>query len=246
MTSAFACTFAHFHLVKRARVDSYCHGRAECAHRVGPTEAPEESGSRSMEVSGSPQRTPTSGEQVSRRLRSRVLVVAVPVAAFAAFGYARFGVLPGSGHPTHVGKVDPRVVALNTPHVRDYGDVPLPVDAPPEGALVRATSYADPAASGEHVAFEYPRFTIAVCSLRTTTASADACRPQDGVRVFRTATDGALVTTYAVSSKLGVGTTDALARRAVDFFTGAALAPRPGWMKTYVSRGLTERYGYGR
>jgi hypothetical protein len=137
--------------------------------------------------------------------------------------------------------IDPKLVAHYTPALADYRDVPLPTEAPPKGALVQATSFADPAASGQHIAFQYPGFTVDACTVKRGVSDNDACEAQDTSQLIRTEDRGKFLTTYTVSTKFGEHLPKA-ARTAVTFFKDSALETRPTWMSEYVDSELKERF----
>lgn len=126
------------------------------------------------------------------------------------------------------------------PELKKYRDIPLPVTAPPSGALVLARSFADPQNDGQHIAFQYPGFTVQACTVRKTSNEPDACTPQSGASTIRTVDEARLTTLFTVSSK---GSLPTEARKVVEFFETAPLERRPAWMSTYAEEMIEEYYG---
>lgn len=128
------------------------------------------------------------------------------------------------------------------PALADYGHIPLPTAAPPPGAIIHAVNFADPAASGQHIAFQYQGFTIQACYRQASVAASDACLPQQGVSIFRTEKSLDAETLFTVSTK-----NDAALPRdaatALQFFKTADLAARPAWLPGYAADELAKLTG---
>ena len=120
-----------------------------------------------------------------------------------------------------------------TPAVADYAQILLPRTAPPEGAVVRVVTMADPANDGQHILLQYPGFTIQACALSSTAKTRDACKPQETATTIRTATAGDVRTTISVSTKQGDETLTGAQDDIVGFFESAPLTNRPDWLPAY-------------
>ncbi|MFL6108201.1 MAG: hypothetical protein ACJ72L_14665 [Marmoricola sp.] len=130
--------------------------------------------------------------------------------------------------------IDHQAAAYYRPRSANYTDIPLPVAAPPAGAVVRAPGVSDPAVSGQQISFEYPGFTVTACSRDVRTADGYACAAQPGTARLRVIRSGARVTTYAVSTKASSGLRGPLAARVLRRFATGTVAPDPVWMTMYV------------
>ena len=124
----------------------------------------------------------------------------------------------------------------------EYDSIPLPTSPPPPGAIVDTVSFADPAASGQHIAFQYQGFTIRACWRETSLSRPDACLPQQGVSIFRTVRSDDAETLFTVSTKNGADL-PAEADPTLRFFKTARLAARPSWLPDYVARELAKLVG---
>jgi len=143
------------------------------------------------------------------------------------------GALAGSAEPTSAGEVPP---------LAEYDSIPLPTSPPPPGAIVAITSFADPAASGQHIAFQYQGLTIHACWREMSVSAPDACLPQSSMSLFRTVKSDDAETLFTVSTK-NEADLPAEAASTVQFFKTADLAARPAWLPDYVARELAKLVG---
>jgi len=143
------------------------------------------------------------------------------------------GAPASSAEPTSVGEVPP---------LAEYDSIPLPTSPPPPGGIVDTVSFADPAASGQHIAFQYQGFTIQACWRDTSLSAPDACRPQSSMSMFRTVKSDDAETLFTVSTK-NEADLPAEAASTVQFFKTADLAARPAWLPDYVARELAKLAG---
>lgn len=123
----------------------------------------------------------------------------------------------------------------------EYRHIPLPTEPPPAGAYVRTGSYANPDVDGETIMFQYPEFTVGVCSISLRTGHRDACMPQKTQRVIRREVDHSRYTVFVISSKGSIDTPQAA--QAQEFFATAQLQVRPPWMNEYVQTQLDNTLG---
>jgi hypothetical protein len=131
---------------------------------------------------------------------------------------------------------------VEAPPLADYAHIPLPTTAPPPGAIIHAVNFADPAASGQHIAFQYQGFTIQACWRRLSVAASDACLPQQGVSIFRTEKSLDAETLFTVSTKNDTALPGDAAT-ALQIFKTADLAARPAWLPGYAADELAKLTG---
>ena len=150
-------------------------------------------------------------------------------------GVALLLALTGCGSQTSDVAVDkPGSTRGEVPDASLYKAIPLPVSAPPAGAIVAASSFRYPAEAGQHLMFQYPAYTVNACWRQLRVSDPDACMPQFGVKVFRTIKDVDSVTTYTVSTK-DLTALPAEAAGTVRFFKQARVEPDPPWMADYAA-----------
>jgi hypothetical protein len=123
------------------------------------------------------------------------------------------------------------------PKLNDYKSIPLPTTAPVDGAFVRAFSFADPAASGQHISFQYADYTVNACWRKLDVSEPDACLPQVGVTVIRDIKNAESETLFTVSTK-DLSSLPAGASATVEFFKTAELKANPGWVGAYAAKRL--------
>lgn len=131
------------------------------------------------------------------------------------------------------GKADTPEPASTSPAVADYAQILLPRTAPPEGAIVRVVTMANPADDGQHILLQYPGFTIQACALSSTAKHRDACEPHQSASTIRTETAGDVRTTISVSTKQGDETATSEQDAIVRFFEAAPLTNGPEWLPAY-------------
>lgn len=177
--------------------------------------------------------------------RPTVWLWVVAVAVLAVSGLAGLRAVLADAHDRQTeGSMSYQDLGL-APRPAEYRHVPLPAGPPPKGAYIASVSYADPASDGEALLFQYPTFTLSVCSVSLKTGRRDACCPQQGKRVIRKEKDAKRYTVFSMSTKHPGALRGSDALEVERFFADAPLRVRPDWVKPYVQTQIDETLGDG-
>lgn len=128
------------------------------------------------------------------------------------------------------------------PALSDFAAIAMPVERPPAGAALKASSQVGTDFVTQQMMFQYNGYTVTACSVEVRASAFDPCALPPG-ETLRVADSRGWRTRYSVSSKYETGARGTGPGSVIDVFERVDLVTRPGWVRSYADAYVKELYG---